>query len=454
MLHLCFLLNSMINVFYISVWHTSLSCPQYKNSTWENIWCWTPGDWVVQWSEGHWFDSPGYSSILTLSATRVRVHLQTYIPTWQNTVNRLHLGFGYTKEHLENHNLPWRHTQTKKRLWTQLFNMRRRDCTCSWCSMPILMVLIRMAIMMPLLKYLLSTIPHSFILVLCHSSLQLILGLHPPCLPAPFWPFFPFSWFPEWTPSLSVSSTAPSSASSFALRTGPTPSLSDRAAAHWGQPWVAEAAVRAMGDAWSGLLWWGQGAPEMVPTEDVKGSVCKAFTLIMLSESFNAVTYRASWLLSSDDLPFHWPSSPCLLLLLYLFRRHGSPGVSPARCWKRQWFASWPCGGRGRRAGRVPRSSPRVHWPEWRRTNTELAALAWAGAPSAWSLRIGWRSPRGTGWSWRRNPPGRMRVMCEHTVFKTQLLVIPPRINWKKSKCEMVFCATFVNTGTKQSESC
>ena len=312
--------------------------------------------------------------------------------------------------------------------------MRRRVCTCSWCSMPILMVLIRMAIMMPLLKYLLSTIPHSFILVLCHSSLHLILGLHPPCLPAPFWPFLPFSWFPEWTPSLSVSSTAPSSASSFALRTGPTPSASDRAAAHWGQPWVAEAAVRAMGEAWSGLLWWGQGAPEMVPMEDVKGSMCKAFILNILSEYFNAVTYRAFWLLSSDVLPFHWPSSPCLLLLLYLFRRLESPGVSPAGCWKRRWFASWPCGGRGRRAGRVPRSSPRVHWPEWRRTNTALAALAWAGAPSAWSLRIGWRSPRGTGWSWRRNPPGRMRVMFEHTVFNTDMLVIPPRISWKKKK--------------------
>ncbi len=127
--------------------------------------------------------------------------------------------------------------------------------TCSWCSMPMLMVLIRMAIMMPRLKYLLSTMPQSFILVSCHSSLHRFFGLQPPCLPTLSWPFLPFSLPPECSPSLSVSSTAPSSASSFAQRTGPAPSVKDSAAAHWGQPSVADVAVRAMGDAWSALLW-------------------------------------------------------------------------------------------------------------------------------------------------------------------------------------------------------
>lgn len=41
---------------------------------------------------------------------------------------------------------------------------------CSWCSMPMLTVLTRMAIMMPLLKYLLSTIPRSLARVSLHTS--------------------------------------------------------------------------------------------------------------------------------------------------------------------------------------------------------------------------------------------------------------------------------------------
>lgn len=113
-------------------------------------------------------------------------------------------------------------------------------CTCSWCSMPMLMVLISMAIMMPRLKYLLSTIPHSFICVLCHSFLHCFLEQHPPCFSAPSCSFLPVSLLLECVPSPSTWSSGSSSALFFAAQTGPTSSESNRAAAHWEQPSFAE----------------------------------------------------------------------------------------------------------------------------------------------------------------------------------------------------------------------
>lgn len=100
--------------------------------------------------------------------------------------------------------------------------------TWLWCSMPILMVLMRIAIIIPLLKYLLSTIPNNFNLVSSHSSPH--PRLHPPetLAGAPsFTSSFPA---PHLLPSPSVSSKAPSSTSKLArLSAGPAPSLIDRA---------------------------------------------------------------------------------------------------------------------------------------------------------------------------------------------------------------------------------
>lgn len=139
--------------------------------------------------------------------------------------------------------------------------------------MPMLMVLIKMAIMMPRLKYLLSTMPHSFILISYHSSLHPFFGLQQDS--APSWPCLSFPLVLDCTPSLSDSSTVPSSVSSLAaFRTGPTPSESASAAAHWGQPSVAEAAVRATGsadEAWPSLLWWGHGGPYKMQDGEIKG---------------------------------------------------------------------------------------------------------------------------------------------------------------------------------------
>lgn len=130
-------------------------------------------------------------------------------------------------------------------------------CTCWWCSMPMLMVLIRMAIMMPRLKYLLSTMPHSFILISCHICLQSLFGWLPTLISERMWPLLPFSLLSVWSSSFSVSSEA--SVSLLApLQTGLTPPLSVSAIVHWGQPSAAEVAVRAVGsagDMWSGSLW-------------------------------------------------------------------------------------------------------------------------------------------------------------------------------------------------------
>lgn len=104
------------------------------------------------------------------------------------------------------------------------------ECICikyltwSWCSMPMLMVFMRIAIMMPLLKYLLSTMPQSFFLIFVQRALQcpkhvLLFFL------------FPSSLSSKWSSSLSVSFTAsPSLSSPLAeFPTVLTPSFKDNA---------------------------------------------------------------------------------------------------------------------------------------------------------------------------------------------------------------------------------
>lgn len=79
--------------------------------------------------------------------------------------------------------------------------------TWLWCSMPMLIVLIRIAIIMPLLKYLLSTIPQSFLLMSFQRSLK-----HPKHV---LLRLLSLSFFSsKWLSSLSVSFTASSSFSS------------------------------------------------------------------------------------------------------------------------------------------------------------------------------------------------------------------------------------------------
>lgn len=126
--------------------------------------------------------------------------------------------------------------------------------TWLWCSIPILIVLIRMAIIMPLLKYLLSTMPQSFLLILFQKSLQcpkhvFFLFLSPPPLS---------SW---WFSSLPVSLTASSSSSS-PFTESPT-ALAPCFSAHMGQSsgfWgTARLMELASGwELWSCLLWCGQ----------------------------------------------------------------------------------------------------------------------------------------------------------------------------------------------------
>lgn len=187
--------------------------------------------------------------------------------------------------------------------------------------------------MMPLLKYLLSTMPHSFNLTLYHSSLHRFLGLQPQQHRAPSRLFSPplFSLTPDCPPSLSASSTPPSSVSPpAALRTGPTPSVSARAAAHRGQPSEGGAAARAAGwpDAeWSGLLWWGQGGP--VDRRNQSGLLLKCSFIFV---KFFFPTYRASSPPFSHALLVHWPSSLVPRLVPCLFRRRESHVVSHAAC--------------------------------------------------------------------------------------------------------------------------
>lgn len=123
--------------------------------------------------------------------------------------------------------------------------------TWLWCSMPMLMVLIRIAIIIPLLKYLLSTMPQSFLLILFQMSLQcpkhvLLLFLCPSALSSKW--FSPVS-FTEFSSS---SSRSPA---------GPPPSLRDSAhigqsSGFWGTDRLMELDSGSM--LRSRLLWCGQ----------------------------------------------------------------------------------------------------------------------------------------------------------------------------------------------------
>lgn len=119
--------------------------------------------------------------------------------------------------------------------------------------MPILMVLIRIAIIIPLLKYLLSTMPQSFLLISFQMSLQcpkhvLLLFLCPSALSS------------KWFSSLPVSFTEFSSSSSRSPA-GLAPSLSDNAhigqsSGFWGTDRLME--LDSGSKLWSCLLWCGQ----------------------------------------------------------------------------------------------------------------------------------------------------------------------------------------------------
>lgn len=127
--------------------------------------------------------------------------------------------------------------------------------TWLWCSMPMLMVLMRIAIIMPLLKYLLSTMPQSFLLIPFQMSIQ--------CRKQDLFFFSPSTFSSRWFSSLPVSFTASSSSSS-PLAKSPAalaPSFSDNA--HMGQSSGFWGTVRLMELAsgwvlWSGLFWCGQ----------------------------------------------------------------------------------------------------------------------------------------------------------------------------------------------------
>lgn len=139
------------------------------------------------------------------------------------------------------------------------------DCTAGeitwlWCSMPMLIVLMRMAIIIPLLKYLLSTIPQSFTLISSQMSLhfpkqvRFLFGVSSESLS-------PFS--SKRFSSLSVSSSALSSSSPLAeCPVSSAPSLSDRAAAHCGHSSGFGVTEREMAFSrgwellWSNLVSW------------------------------------------------------------------------------------------------------------------------------------------------------------------------------------------------------
>lgn len=128
--------------------------------------------------------------------------------------------------------------------------------TWLWCSMPILMVLMRIAIIMPLLKYLLSTMPQSFLLISVQASLH--------CPKHVLFLFFsPSSLSSRWFSSLPVSFTASSSSSSPVAEspTALTPSFSDnehigQSSGFWGTARLMELA--SGWEPWSCLPWCGQ----------------------------------------------------------------------------------------------------------------------------------------------------------------------------------------------------
>lgn len=130
------------------------------------------------------------------------------------------------------------------------------DLTWLWCSMPILMVLMRIAIIMPLLKYLLSTMPQSFLLIPFQRSLQ--------CPKHVLFRFLsPSPLSSKWFSSLLVSLTASSSFSSPLAEspTALTPSFNDNAhigqsSGFWGTDRLMELA--SGWESWSCLFWWGQ----------------------------------------------------------------------------------------------------------------------------------------------------------------------------------------------------
>lgn len=146
-------------------------------------------------------------------------------------------------------------------VWSSVQLMCLLECiyikylTWSWCSMPMLMVFIRIAIMMPLLKYLLSTMPQSFLLIFVQRALQ---------CPKHVLLFFLFlsSFSSKWSSSLSVSFTASPSLSS-PLAEFPTvqaPSFKDNA--QIGQSSGFSGTDRLMElvcvcELWSPLLWCG-----------------------------------------------------------------------------------------------------------------------------------------------------------------------------------------------------
>lgn len=125
--------------------------------------------------------------------------------------------------------------------------------TWLWCSMPILMVLIRIAIIMPLLKYLLSTMPQSLLLISFQMSLQCPKHVL----------FFFLSSSPlssRWFSSLLVSLIASSSTSSLLgeSSTALAPSFTHRwhSSGFWGTAKLMELA--SGWELWSCLLWCGQ----------------------------------------------------------------------------------------------------------------------------------------------------------------------------------------------------
>lgn len=120
-----------------------------------------------------------------------------------------------------------------------------RCFTCSWCSMPMLMVFTRIAIMIPRLKYLLSTITRSLTLTSRHMSLQSFS--RPPSSSSSSFSSAEAPWS-SWLPSSSPSLAPPSSWSEPALSS--TESLLDASCSalwHRGQLVGSEVAVTAMG---------------------------------------------------------------------------------------------------------------------------------------------------------------------------------------------------------------
>lgn len=118
--------------------------------------------------------------------------------------------------------------------------------TCSWCSMPMLIVFTRIAIMIPRLKYLLSTIPRSLTLTSRHMSLQSFI-LPPSSTSSSSFSSAEALWSPL-QPSPSASLSPPSSWSESALsRTDSLRDVSCSPLWHRGQLVRSEVAVTAMG---------------------------------------------------------------------------------------------------------------------------------------------------------------------------------------------------------------